>query len=195
MLSFQKNIFKTRVFLDNEPQVELSKRTDSYPEGTACSETPTITFYIETQNINTITTGDIAYNDELKTTVFNGNDLFYNVKIDSETETFLVKISSLGVVEVIGECIVNLVESASRSEFSIEDPDTGCSSTTTISIGISLQTAGTITTNDVVYLDTYGLAFFDGGNAYYKIQLTSNSSTYVCLINNSGVVNVYSVCI
>jgi hypothetical protein len=86
--------------------------------------------------------------------------------------------------------------SALRSEDGLEDPDDGCSIlNVTIPVYISTSIEGQLTTNDVVYSDLYGTVPFNGENKYYALKLDTQATKTICLVSNTGMINVFSFCL
>lgn len=56
---------------------------------------------------------------------------------------------------------------------------------------ISTSINGVITSGDIVYQDIAGTNPILGGDTYYRISLMS---TYVVLISDGGVMNVFNIC-
>ena len=83
------------------------------------------------------------------------------------------------------------LESGSISSINQAAPDNGCILTLDSVCYIDTVTNGVITTGDIVYNDVSGTNPIIGGNRYYRISLVS---TYVVLISDGGVMNVFNIC-
>lgn len=87
--------------------------------------------------------------------------------------------------------IPSTLETGSISSINQTAPDNGCVLILDTVCYIDTVTNGVITTGDIVYTDVDGLFPVIGGNQYYRISLMS---TYVVLISDGGVMNVFNIC-
>ena len=83
------------------------------------------------------------------------------------------------------------LETGSISSINQTAPDNGCTLILDTVCYIDTITNGVIATGDIVYTDVDGLLPVIGGNQYYRISLMS---TYVVLISDVGVMNVFNIC-
>jgi len=83
--------------------------------------------------------------------------------------------------------------SATRSSSSDVSGDNGCTLALNTSCLIATQNGDEIQSGDVLYnSDTTP---FDGGNLYWRVRVSVGSPSYVCLVNGTGDISVYSICV
>lgn len=83
------------------------------------------------------------------------------------------------------------LETGSISSINQTAPDNGCTLILDTVCYIDTITNGVITSGDIVYQDIAGTNPILGGDTYYRISLMS---TYVVLISDGGVMNVFNIC-
>lgn len=87
--------------------VELASKSSlstATPDVEGCGFTLNTSCYIETQNSGVLTSGDVVYTDVGATTLFDGGDLYWRVKLPTQTNARLCLISSVGVISIYSIC-------------------------------------------------------------------------------------------
>lgn len=90
----------------------------------------------------------------------------------------------------------NIIVSLALRTESIDE--TTCGGALTEQCRIQTQVSNEITSGDIVYNNTTGTTPFDGEGLYYRVVLSiwsSAESSRVCQISNTGVINIYSICV
>ena len=105
MLKFQKTAFQTETgVIINSSAAQRSTTTTDNPSITdGCLFTLDENCYVVCSIPGAITTGDTVYESD-NTTLFNGNDLYYNVKLNASSSTSVCQINNVGVVGVYELC-------------------------------------------------------------------------------------------
>ena len=85
-----------------------------------------------------------------------------------------------------------------RSQFGDTYPNNGCSLGLFEPCYVNTQSGGmVIQSGDIVY-NQDGVTPFNGNNEYYLIPTSISAQgdpSYVCLVDNNGNINVYTICI
>lgn len=94
---YQESNIGTNTPVPNTFKGSISDSTVVDPANGCSTLTLDSNVFIQTQNTNFITNGDIVYIDAAGTSPFNGNSEYYKIKA-SNTSIYIVTIDSLGVI-------------------------------------------------------------------------------------------------
>jgi hypothetical protein len=193
----KKNIFKQSTGTKTEFLItESSKRSEGNADSSVCEFNLPFDVYIETQIANVITNGDVAYTDSLGENFFNGDSLFYRVKINNQTETYSCSISGLGFISLSSECVTSTptIETSTISSESSSVNSGICAFILDTPIYLQTLVSGVIDTSTLVYNEPSGTTLFNGFNKYYKVKINSEADSFNVRINNGEVIEI-SPCI